>query len=134
MFNSVVPKEEIHQKDFSLFLSSSGELFGKGSNKFGQISDSKSEFFPENELIAKNVISAAAGTEYTVYITENGCVHIQGNGRLRKFFSGLYSAEKVFATENNQFVVITHSNIFVFGNNENEEIEERKRIGCNQSL
>lgn len=127
MFNSVVPKEEIHQKDFSLFLSSSGELFGKGSNKFGQISDSKSEFFPENELIAKNVISAAAGTEYTVYITENGYVHIQGNGRLRKLFSGLYSAEKVFATENNQFVVITHSNIFVFGNNENEEIEERKR-------
>ncbi len=102
------------------------KLYGFGNNQNRQISNESVSEYKKFHFIADNVISAAASRDYSVYITENGEVKIQGKGELAKHFAGFSGAAKVFATQDDQFIIITNNGEFyVFGNNINGQIKEK---------
>ncbi len=114
---------------FSLFLSNEGKLYGEGNNRLRQISDEDTDYFTEKVLIAEKVISASAGKSYTVYITDNGQIHIQGQGCLKNYFPNFFSASEVYASEgSDQFILIGfNGKAYAFGDNEGEEIQKRQK-------
>ena len=59
-------------ENYGLILTAQGELYGLGENQYGQLGDAATECFREPVLIAREVISAAAGTCYVLYATRDG--------------------------------------------------------------
>lgn len=86
---------------YGLILTGGGELYGIGRNDCGQIEEQMDEDgwdrYSEPRLMATNVISAAAGNHYTIYVTRDGEVHLRGRGELAERFSGFSGAKAVYA-------------------------------------
>lgn len=57
-------------------LTAKGDLYGVSGNYDGQISEEDKYTLPY--LMATDVISAAAGDDYTIYVTRDGEVHSAG--------------------------------------------------------
>lgn len=113
-------------KDHFLVLNK-GKLYGIGINNCGQISGFANERYTNLHLMAENVISAAASSEYSIYVTKNGEVKLQGNGEYVDRFPGFKNAKQVYATiDNTFFIVDNYGMIYGFGNNCHCEIQEKK--------
>lgn len=65
---------------YGLILTIRGELYGIGRNDDHQILDENRPWCCRPVLMAENVISAAAGSHYTIYVTRDGQIHWRGNG------------------------------------------------------
>lgn len=84
-------------RDFGLILTPDGDLYGIGCNEEGQIGYTFSDC-DKPYLMAREVISAAAGNAYSIYVTKDGQVHLQGKGELADRFPGFSGAAEVYAT------------------------------------
>lgn len=73
--DSLVPKVYAGT-EYGLILTVQGDLYGIGSNQYHQLADTDREFYEQPVLMARNVISAAAGPG-AVYVTHDGKVHWQ---------------------------------------------------------
>lgn len=79
-----------------LILTNSGKLYGLGSNRSGQIEEEGFYDYNEPHLMATDVISAAAGRNYSIYVTRDGEVHLRGRGEIAERFTGFSNAEMVW--------------------------------------
>lgn len=86
---------------YGLILTGGGELYGIGRDDCGQIEEQMDEdgwnYYSEPHLMATDVISAAAGNHYAIYVTRDGEVHLRGRGELAERFSGFSGAKAVYA-------------------------------------
>jgi len=98
-----------------------GRLYGFGNNHSGQISDNEIEE-GKPHLMAENVISMAAGDDYSLYVTSDGEVKIQGRGIYTDRFPGFSNAKKVYADRERFYIIDNNDEIYAFGDNENEHI------------
>lgn len=113
--------------DYKLMLYDN-KLYGIGDNSYGQISDEHTDRFRGRHFISDNVISAAAGKKYSVYVTYDGEVKIIGRGVLADNFSGFSGASKVFTVGDDVFAVFAcDGRIYAFGNNNDGQIKEKSR-------
>lgn len=84
--------------EFGLILTGSGKLYGIGSNAAGQLLEPGTHcWYDAPVLMAEEVISAAAGMHYSIYVTRDGEVHLQGRGEMAERFSGFSGAAEVYA-------------------------------------
>ncbi len=112
-------------KDHFLVLNK-GKLYGIGINNCGQISDIATERYMNPHLMAEDVISAAASSDYSIYVTKNGEVKLQGNGEYTDRFSGFFNAKQVYATVDNTFFIVdNYGMMYGFGNNCHYDIQEK---------
>lgn len=101
-----------------------GNLYGIGDNSHKQICYSNEKKYNKLQYITDNVVSAAAGKEYTAYIIGED-VKIRGDGKLCQSFRNVPGACKIFSTADDQFLLLTKDGeAFAFGNNSNGQIEE----------
>lgn len=111
----------------ALILFASGELYGVGSNDSGQLGTGASRAEQAPCLIARQVKSAAAGCNYSIYVTKDGEVKLLGNGCFAEFFQGFAGAEEVFAAGDRDifFIKTVDDRLLAFGDNELESIVPR---------
>lgn len=133
VFNGIEKNCIGHTKTFTgayhTLLLLDGKLYGKGDNSHKQINYSDEESYDTLVYIAGNVISAAAGKEYTVYITVNGEIKILGDGNLRNSFRSISGARKVLANKEDCFLLLTaDGEAYIFGNNTKGQIEKIERV------
>ena len=96
-----------------LILTGEGKLYGIGENDTGQIADSDRRSYTTPHLIADHVLSAAASLNYTLYISKNGQVYLQGRGVYKDRFKGFEGAVRVEASKD-------HGDVFYLQNKEGQ--------------
>ncbi|HIU01942.1 MAG TPA: hypothetical protein IAB63_01665 [Candidatus Onthocola gallistercoris] len=96
-----------------------GALYGIGCNDTGQISDTDQENYAHWIRMQDGVISADAGCNYSIYVTTDGQVHIQGRGIFRERFKGFSGAVRVEADKKRDrfFILDAQGQWFAFGDN-----------------
>lgn len=105
-------------RDHGLILTRQGLLYGIGSNRSGQIREQGPDRFDQPQRMAEEVISAAAGGNYSIYVTRDGKVHLQGRGELADRFPGFGDAEEVYADQGDSFWIRTREGALLgFGGN-----------------
>lgn len=111
----------------ALILFASGELYGIGNNDSGQLGAGADRYVEEPCLIARQVKSAAAGYNYSVYVTRDKEVKMLGTGRFAEYFQGFSGAEEVFAdgTRDIFFIKAEDGRLLAFGDNNVESIVPR---------
>ena len=103
---------------FGLILTGRGELFGIGENYSGQIDENGQHMYEQPHLMTKDVVSAAAGGRYSIYVTRDGQVHLRGRGELAERFSRICNAQAVYADPSDSFWVGTDGDWMLgFGTN-----------------
>ncbi len=102
-----------------LVLTQDGDLYGIGENTVGQIADTDKRYYRKACLMDRHVISAAAGDAYSIYVTEDGRVHFQGNGVFAERFKGFENASRVGVSDAEDIYYIQDRNgrWYVFGRN-----------------
>lgn len=100
-----------------------GRLYSLGMDESGQFYDIS---FGEKKLclLAENVISAAAGANYSIYVTSDGVVRLHGSGELGRLFPGFTGAKAVYAAQDRDLFYIhdRSDQVFVFGDNRDFKI------------
>ncbi|MDE7432566.1 MAG: hypothetical protein K2N34_11735, partial [Lachnospiraceae bacterium] len=102
-----------------LILTGKGALYGIGKNDSGQLGIHEKKEFTAPHLLARNVKSAAAGYDYSIYVTNEGEVKLLGIGEYAERFKGFSNAEEVFARNDRNVFWIKDANgqIYAFGEN-----------------
>lgn len=112
---------------YGLILTAKGELYGIGRNSCGQTAQRGYWFDSQPHLMAREVISAAAGREYAIYVTRDGEVHLQGRGEIAERFTGFSGAETVWTDEWDRYWILDREGmVYGFGDNSREEIAPRQ--------
>ena len=109
--------------DTLLILTGAGELYGMGQNSSGQIGENEDYLLFEPVHMASNVISAAVSSEYTVFVTEDGRIHIRGRGEFAERVPEFTDVREVFLFGSEFYVVNRQGQIFVFGHNDNGSLQ-----------
>lgn len=101
--------------DFTLILTRDNELYGCGSNVYGQLGLDEYINYPELTYIASDVISIEAGRELSAYITSDKELYLLGRTKLYKNYTiqdiegEAYSNEPQFIMSNIQDVALASS-------------------------
>ena len=113
---------------YGLVLTPDGDLYGIGKNHSGQIEENGRDYYSYPHPMAKNVISAAAGEHYAVYVTRDGETHLRGRGELAERFPGFSGARKVSAESHCDWYWICDEagQVFCFGDNQFSLLQEGK--------
>lgn len=113
-----------------LILTGTGELYGIGKNDCGQLGNPIKEEFSAPHLIAEKVKSAAAGRNYSIYVTNEGGVRLLGNGEYAEKFQGFAHAKEVFAMSENDVFWIKDEDgrLYAFGENSIELVESSTAV------
>lgn len=82
------------------------------------------------ETILKEFVSTSASVNgYKIYINENNDVIFEEPNNPVKCFPGFSGAKGVFAMEDNRFVIVSQNEeVYIFGNNDNGQIEEKTKV------
>lgn len=109
----------------ALILNGKGELYGIGKNDCGQIDRWGPENISAPHLIAKKVKSAAAGRDYSIYVTNEGEVKMLGIGEYAEKFEEFSHAEEVFSMPDKNIFWIKDEKgkIYAFGDNDQQDVE-----------
>lgn len=111
-------------KTYGLILTPEGILYGIGSNSAGQIQeDNWKDWYSQPVMMAENVISAAAGKDYTIYVTRDGQVQLRGRGELVERFTGFSDAKNVFADYQANIFWIQRADGAMFAFGENSDLQ-----------
>lgn len=114
-------------EEHGLILTPQGKLYGIGRNVAGQIDEKGSNGYEQPYLMAVDVISAAAGSHYSAYVTRDGKVHLRGKGELAERFPGFSDAVKVYGDTKDSFWIQTRDGK-LFGFGYNQFIPEESRV------
>lgn len=118
---------------YGLILTGDGRLYGIGSNSSGQIDEQGPYRYDQPRLMAKDVISAAAGNGYSIYVTRDGNVHLRGRGELAERFTGFSQAREVYAGSRKSawadsfWIRDRQDRVWCFGENYDEALQPRTR-------
>ena len=120
-----ISRRVFSDNDTLLILTGDGELYGMGENSSGEIVEDGGYYINEPVHMASNVISAAVG-HYTVFVTEDGRVHIRGRGEFADRVPEFTDAREVFLYESQFYVVNRQGQLFVFGDNRDGSLEPKQ--------
>ena len=114
---------------YGLVLTAAGDLYGFGSNQDGKICRNGKTRYDAPHLMARGVISAAAGVESSIYVTRDGKVHMVGNGELVQRFPGFTGAKAVYADcgWNRFWIEDTYGRVYCLGENTDGFLEQKIR-------
>jgi|GEM_PF-3948864 len=121
--------------DHALILDKDGKLYGMGNNDSGQLDPSLADgYIYTPHCIAQNVKSASAGYNYSVYVTNDGDVHILGSGEFAEKFTGFKNARQVYALKNDDVFWIEDDDcrLYAFGNNTSGQICKSESMKIHQ--
>ncbi|MCI8857820.1 MAG: hypothetical protein HFH26_14970 [Clostridiaceae bacterium] len=110
-----------------LILMKNGRLYGMGDNCDGSLGNVGTTWVGDPQLLAKNARSAAVSRNYTIYITEDGCVHLLGNGEYVDRFPRFNNAQEVSVRGNVFFIRASNGKWYGFGDNGDERITKRTK-------
>ena len=114
---------------YGLILTIRGELYGIGGNKEHQISDEDQPWYDQPVFIAKDVISAAAGSTVTGYVTRDGHLHWQCDQETIDWLPDVSDVRAVYAEDwiERFWMVKTNGEILCIGKNYDGLLEDNRR-------
>lgn len=109
-----------------LILTGSGELYGMGRNYSRQIRDDDGVIIAEPVHMASGVISAAISGYYSIWATEDGRIHIRGQGDFSHRVPEFTDAREVFIGDQEFFVSDSRGQVFCFGENRSGLLQPKR--------
>lgn len=118
-----------------LILTQEGILYGWGNNSQGQYGIGQQDMILDiPQKIAENVRSAAAGYNYSIYVTAEGQTVVMGNSGIPYIerFQGFAHASEVYAASDKDvfWIVSQDGNLYVWGQNNDGGIMSKTQTEC----
>ena len=115
-----------------LMLTAWGDLYGIGNNQANQLTDAEQEQYDQPVLMARDVISAAAGRGYSAYVTRDG--QLRWQSVQAEYLPAFSDVRAVYAEcwRERFWVALRNGEVWCFGNNYDELLEERREIHSSQ--
>lgn len=119
-------------KRHGLILTAWGDLYGIGNNQANQLTDAEQELYDQPVLVARDVISAAAGQGYSAYVTRDGQLHWQCVQA--EYMPAFSNVRAVYAEcwRERFWVALRSGEVWCFGNNYDELLEQRTKTVAHQ--
>ena len=105
-YKATLPLKVFAGRSHGLILSGTGDLYGIGWNGSGEIEENGAKEYKHPHLMAEDVISAAAGRAYSIYVTRDSKVHLRGKGTAATQFPGFDGAKAVYASQLDRFRIV----------------------------
>lgn len=115
---------------YGLILTVRGELYGIGRNENHQISDADQPRYDQPVLMAEDVISAAAGSNVTGYVTRDGRLHWQCDRKAVDWLPEVSDVRAVYVEDWHwRFWMVKNSGeVLCIGKNHDELLEDSRRM------